>query len=93
MSEVSSEAAESIVDVKSLIIGRESTTIGWATYESAVTESVYERSVAKDAQISTSVKSAGSGIQDEEQQGRAQINGRRSQHLAVRGSHGPWHSP
>ena len=86
------------MDVKTFIIGRKGT-IGWATYESAVTESCYERSVTKDAQNRTSAKS-----QDEEQQGRAQINGR-SRHLAVRGSHeaegsscrdchpGLWHSP
>ena len=50
------EARESIEDIKTLIIGMKST-IGWVTYESAVTESVYKRFVAKDAQIKTSVKS------------------------------------
>ena len=51
------------MDSKSLIIGRESTTVGWATYESAVTESVYERSVAKDARNKAPEKSRfGSGI-------------------------------
>ena len=64
---LSSEAAESIeasgsVDVKTFIIGRKGT-IGWATYESAVTESVFKRSVAKDAQNQYLCEvRAGSGI-------------------------------
>ena len=62
--------ANGSVDVKTLIIGRESTITGGCTYKSAVTESVYkrERSVMKDAQEQDRYEvKTGSGIRDEEQ--------------------------
>ena len=73
------------MDVKTLNNGRRSSNTKGFTYESAVTESVYKRkrSVAKDAQEEDLCEvAAGSGIRDEEQQGRAQTNGG-SRHLAV----------
>ena len=39
------------MDNKSLNIGRESTVNGWATYENAVTESVFERFMTSGARI------------------------------------------
>ena len=45
------------MDNKSLIIGRKSTITGWAAAESAVTESVYKRSVAKTLRNKTPEKS------------------------------------
>ena len=58
--------ASGSVDVKTLNNGRKGTSNGWAAAESAVTESVYERSVTKDAQNRIPEKS-GSVIPDEVQ--------------------------